>query len=132
MSSKYDKYIHSYKWIKIRDSILDRDNHTCLKCWWTEKLNVHHWTYRRLYKESPSDLFTLCTYCHKTFHNTYWVKKDMLTLTRKFIWTYVKKEYEITDELIKFVKDWWNFRKQSLVPLRIWKKIKHSIRKWLL
>ena len=131
---KYNTYIKSIRWSNKRDKALERDNYSCRKCWCNNNLHVHHASYRRLWTEKVSDLFTLCSHCHKEFHSIYWTSRDMISITKQFIW-YIKKpkkQYEITPELIKYIKDWWKWKSQNLVPLKIWNKTKRLIKKGLL
>ena len=60
---------------KVRDYVLERDNHECqfgkifgpshiskVPC--TDRLELHHITYERYNHEKPEDLITVCTRCH--------------------------------------------------------------------
>lgn len=74
------KYIHTNHWKKIRRRALKRDGHRCTECrrrCWDEdprlkrgrtKLEVHHLTYDRIYRELLEDVVTLCQRCHATEH----------------------------------------------------------------
>ncbi len=70
INKKYKQYLKSKEWDKKRKSTLKRDNYTCQKCGSkSKKLEVHHSTYDRIYKEIPKDLISLCVDCHKREHN---------------------------------------------------------------
>jgi 5-methylcytosine-specific restriction endonuclease McrA len=50
----------------IRNAVLDRDGHECLRCGSTEKLQIHHIIpYSRGGKDEMQNLATLCYECHK-------------------------------------------------------------------
>jgi len=64
-------YLKSAKWKFLRKQILDRDNHQCVMCESTTRLEIHHLTYKRLTDERLSDLVTLCHMCHSRQHKIY-------------------------------------------------------------
>ena len=67
--SDYDRYLHSPHWQETKQKRLDLDDHKCVFCKSTEKLNVHHLTYENLNNEDVlHDLVTLCEKCHKELH----------------------------------------------------------------
>lgn len=82
--TKYNAYIASSEWQEKRKQVFEQKWYKCEACGITEWLHVHHWTYRRLYKEKLSDLFVLCGYCHMSLHDKYWTK-DLLRATKAFI-----------------------------------------------
>lgn len=56
----------------VREYVLFRDGHTCQCCKGKSKdtvLNVHHIESRKIGGSSPNNLVTLCSTCHKKFHN---------------------------------------------------------------
>ena len=67
----YRTYLKSEAWQRKRRKVLIRDRYTCQKCGEKDRklLQVHHKTYDRVFKESLSDLITLCKKCHKLEHN---------------------------------------------------------------
>jgi len=81
----YQNYIHSEEWNNKRRQVIHLFNWSCQKCWSGSNLNVHHWTYKRLWDEMQQDLFLMCSICHKEFHDKYWVKWHMMKETRKFL-----------------------------------------------
>lgn len=82
--TKYNAYIASPEWQEKRKQVFEQKWYKCEACGITESLHVHHWTYRRLYKEKLSDLFVLCWYCHMSLHDKYGTK-DLLRATKAFI-----------------------------------------------
>lgn len=81
----YKEYIHSTEWEEKRQDIFKYQN-ICQKCWTSYKLNIHHWTYKRLWNENLSDLFVMCSDCHKKFHDKFGVRGNMMKLTKKYLW----------------------------------------------
>lgn len=56
----------------VREYVLFRDNHTCQHCKGSSKdkiLNVHHIESRKTGSDSPNNLITLCSTCHKVYHD---------------------------------------------------------------
>lgn len=68
MTPEYIEYIASKVWRKKRRRVFYRDKHKCQECGATRWLQVHHLTYKRLFREPLSDLITLCRDCHKAAH----------------------------------------------------------------
>jgi hypothetical protein len=64
MNQQYTDYLNSPEWREKRKKRLRHDNYRCRTCWNTERLQVHHCTYERLYDEWLDDLITLCEDCH--------------------------------------------------------------------
>lgn len=55
----------------VREYVLFRDGHKCQYCKGKSKdkiLNVHHIESRKTGGDSPSNLVTLCSVCHKSYH----------------------------------------------------------------
>ena len=82
-STTYDQrqekqvYMRSDTWNKLRKSVLKRDNYSCQGCNIEDvSLEVHHITYKRLYKERKSDLVSLCRNCHQEIHAKYGYEYD--------------------------------------------------------
>ena len=65
---EYAEYLLGEHWGIVREKALERGEYKCALCADTEKLNVHHNTYERLYEELDTDLVVLCERCHKTHH----------------------------------------------------------------
>lgn len=66
--SRYEAYLQTERFDRIRQAVLKRDNYKCVVCGRTETLQVHHLTYRNLYHEPTGDLITLCRPCHSVYH----------------------------------------------------------------
>lgn len=68
--SLYYRYLRSNRWRKKRQKVLERDGHMCQNCGCdvSQFADVHHKTYKRLYRERLSDLITLCRSCHNKIH----------------------------------------------------------------
>ena len=66
--TKYELYLQSPEFDKIRQAVFARDNHKCVVCGNNENIQPHHLTYRNVYNEQLADLITLCRTCHATYH----------------------------------------------------------------
>ena len=64
----YNRYLKSNKWKKKRLKVFSRDKNKCQHCNSKNNLECHHITYKRVKKESISDLLTLCSSCHLKEH----------------------------------------------------------------
>lgn len=140
-SNKYKKYLLSIEWQNKREEILNINWYKCQRCSSTNNLHIHHWTYKRLYKENISDLFCLCSKCHTKLHSLYWFK-NLLNTTKLFIenkpidakTTIRIKKVRIsrtqanhiipTDEFILYVRLWWSYKWNTFTDsLRIWNSV---------
>ena len=65
---RYRKYLRSDKWKHVRNARLVRDKCRCQSCGIQSNLEVHHLTYKNVFKEHMNDLTTLCEKCHKQVH----------------------------------------------------------------
>ncbi len=81
---KYNAYIASPEWEIKRQEVFNKKWCSCEKCWSNKSLQIHHWTYTRLYKEKMKDLFVLCSNCHNELHKKYWTR-DLFRSTLAFI-----------------------------------------------
>lgn len=75
-NQQYMDYLKSDKWKKIAQKRMEIDHYrcTCCGCMGTQsnKLEVHHLSYKYIYEEEKrvyQDLVTLCHRCHKGLHN---------------------------------------------------------------
>lgn len=84
MNNKYIKYIQSIEWNRKRIYIINQRGWICERCGNDKFLQIHHWSYKNLWKELDDELFCLCKKCHKEFHSKYWFK-NLLKSTRNFI-----------------------------------------------
>jgi 5-methylcytosine-specific restriction endonuclease McrA len=65
---RYAEYLQSEEWRKKRRLILARNDDNCERCGIGHATEVHHLTYKRVFKERPSDLQALCSECHRFTH----------------------------------------------------------------
>lgn len=65
---KYQDYIKSPEWERVRKRILKRARGKCEKCRKRPPIQVHHLTYARLGNERDEDLLAVCGPCHQAFH----------------------------------------------------------------
>ena len=69
MSARYQAYLKSPHWRRLRARILHRDGYTCTDCGAGQKLQVHHLCYRPNLEDAlDADLVTLCEDCHEKIH----------------------------------------------------------------
>lgn len=66
--TKYEAYLQTEQFDRIRQAVFARDGHKCVVCGSTDTLQAHHLTYRNLYHEPTGDLITLCRKCHSIYH----------------------------------------------------------------
>ena len=74
-NEKYKAYMKSDKWRRIAAERMKIDGYQCQGCGCrgtaANPLEVHHLSYRNLYREELTiyeDLVTVCRSCHKTLH----------------------------------------------------------------
>ena len=59
------------EWKRLKRCILQRDGYKCLICAGNKKLIIHHvfpWSRYPAFRETPTNLATLCTACHRMVH----------------------------------------------------------------
>lgn len=75
----YAKHLRSPFWKALRKVVFERDGYRCVDCGEeagyfakgtrdVRGLQAHHRTYARMFHELPSDLLTLCIFCHRARH----------------------------------------------------------------
>lgn len=64
MNQSYSEYINGPAWKAKREEKLRQVGRRCECCGSTNKLEVHHLTYERLFNEDLNDLMVLCFYHH--------------------------------------------------------------------
>lgn len=62
---RYAAYLQSPSWAVKRTVVLARAGHQCEVCGQTGRLEVHHLTYARCFREDISDLQAVCPTCHE-------------------------------------------------------------------
>lgn len=65
----YKDYLLSKEWKALKNKKLRYAKHKCEDCGSKEFLQVHHKTYKRIFREKFIDLIVLCDICHKQKHN---------------------------------------------------------------
>ncbi len=69
ITSEYQAYLYSDKWKAKRHKVLIRAKFKCEQCKKKRATQVHHLTYKRIFKEQLSDLQAVCSSCHMRIHN---------------------------------------------------------------
>jgi len=66
----YQEFLNSKYWIRVRKTVMERDNFQCMCCHSKINLCVHHSTYKHHGFEHKhlEDLTTVCNDCHKIAH----------------------------------------------------------------
>lgn len=64
MNAEYEQYLASVSWADKRDERLRLSRGMCESCGANRKIQVHHLTYERIFKEEMDDLMCLCEQCH--------------------------------------------------------------------
>ena len=67
-NEKRQAYYCSREWGLKKSAIKNRSAGVCERCRTYAAENVHHKTYKRLYREVLSDLWHLCRQCHEFLH----------------------------------------------------------------
>lgn len=65
---RYNVYLASNEWKNIRIKIFERDSNLCQICKIKPAEQVHHTTYKNVFKEKLEDLIAVCTECHEKHH----------------------------------------------------------------
>ncbi len=88
---KKKRYLQSDKWQKIRLKVLKRDHYQCLLCGNgvpQTTLNVHHITYKNIFKENLEDLKLLCEQCHENLHYSLgYPSQNLSILDKDYFWS---------------------------------------------
>ena len=66
--ARYDSYISSPEWARIRNSVLERDQFFCQGCGHHGANEVHHLTYEHMGQEFLFELVSVCSNCHDRLH----------------------------------------------------------------
>lgn len=64
---KYYAYLKKPEWKERRRQVFDRDKNTCQHCGGFAT-QVHHLTYKNVFKEPLEDLIAICRPCHEKEH----------------------------------------------------------------
>ena len=141
MNDKYRDYLKSDIWKEKRDMVFTKKGRKCEKCFSEHNLAIHHWTYRRIYNETLSDLFVLCNNCHYELHEIFWTR-DLLRATKAFIkWEeYIprkrkprktkeerralraERKKDLFPKAIEAIKNWLTYKQSWIWYINIWRK----------
>lgn len=66
--AQYYKYLQSSQWKAKRDVAMEMYGRACGLCGSRHDLQVHHRTYKNIFKELMEDLMILCESCHYAHH----------------------------------------------------------------
>lgn len=74
--SRYEEYLESAHWQRVREERVEAVDRMCERCGEGAKrrgdrwvgLHVHHLNYERVGRELPTDLRVLCIHCHEVEH----------------------------------------------------------------
>ena len=68
MNTNYYRYLHTKRWRRKRKEAIKEKGAVCEDCGRKFKLQIHHKTYKNIFREKLSDLEILCKECHKDRH----------------------------------------------------------------
>lgn len=68
--ARYYAYLKSNQWREKREVALEMYGRVCGLCGSKHDLQVHHRTYKNIYKELMEDLMILCESCHSHHHKS--------------------------------------------------------------
>ena len=69
LTTEYEAYLRSPAWKAKREEVFLVYGRLCSVCGSTKYLQVHHKTYKRIFKEHIDDLQVLCKTCHALEHD---------------------------------------------------------------
>ena len=67
--NKYRNYLDSVEWANIKLDLYQTRGKQCEICGSKSNIQVHHKTYKNIFKEEPKDLILLCKRCHSKQHS---------------------------------------------------------------
>lgn len=88
-SQEYIDYLRSPEWQEKKEEVFRERGRCCENCGSTDKLIVHHITFKRLFNENTEDLCVLCSVCHKQMWH------DMKKIE------YIKKRKEHKEDVLR-------------------------------
>jgi hypothetical protein len=68
-AAAYSAYLLSTEWRALRGKVILRANGMCEGCLSAPATEVHHLTYKHIYKEFAFELVALCRTCHTNIHS---------------------------------------------------------------
>lgn len=76
MKGNYKAYLKSNQWKEKRRTALEFYGNSCGLCGSKHDLQVHHRSYKNIYKETMADLMILCETCHYRYHRNEKEKRE--------------------------------------------------------
>jgi hypothetical protein len=67
-SAEYKRYLKSPEWAERKRRYYQIHHRRCSACGTWKKIQLHHSSYDRLTREPDSDLWPLCSNCHRNVH----------------------------------------------------------------
>ena len=67
----YNKYLQSKEWQQLKQKLIDKRGRTCQCCGkdlTNQTVDVHHLTYKNIFREKEEDLQLVCRPCHTVLH----------------------------------------------------------------
>ena len=65
----YKKYLLSDEWANLKIDLFNHRGKECEICGSNKNIEVHHNSYKNIFKEEPEDLDILCRKCHTKKHS---------------------------------------------------------------
>lgn len=73
--AKYYRYLKSPQWKEKRRFALEFYGNQCGLCGSRYDLEIHHRSYKNIFRELMEDLMVLCETCHRTHHKEITLRK---------------------------------------------------------
>jgi 5-methylcytosine-specific restriction endonuclease McrA len=67
--ARYDAYLRTPAWMEKRTAVMRRDNGVCQACLAAPATQVHHLSYKHVFREPLFDLVSICDRCHDALHD---------------------------------------------------------------
>lgn len=67
-ANDYKAYLLTKDWADRRTAVFQRDNYLCQGCRINRAVQVHHLTYKNIFREPLFDLVAICKSCHDQLH----------------------------------------------------------------
>lgn len=99
ITAEYRNYLKSPQWDQRRRTALAHAGYRCERCGANAPLQVHHLTYKRVFREHPGDLQALCFPCHRWAHMT-WQRKLAILIFRAIKGLLISPFVDVTHKLI--------------------------------
>jgi len=68
-SRKYADYLNSIDWKGVKTRLFQERGKRCELCNSARNIEVHHTTYKNIFREKMEDLMVLCFRCHRNIHS---------------------------------------------------------------